>query len=626
MLSVTLDGQIYDQALGLDELNDRVFYNSELSMYLNQLDGDVVFINDGYNYLKGQFDTDVCSIIDVEILDDVSGITYNGVIFLNDVKWNLSRREAECKIVSDRFIETINNNKGIKVQIGVALSKDFVPITSVFTDITCPDPTGTLDVTRRGYRIFDVFNELVQFMTNGEMTFVSDYFDHANGGEAAYSVIVRGQELRLGAAELTPYISFMDFFNDINKLHNLAGVIEGNTLRIEPKAYFRELGTSTTIENVNDLSQESNRQQFYASIKMGSAQVASGYGYLIKLSYNGFQKEQFFLSGQCNIDTELDLQLQTLITDTNIIQDMQPVANGGTDNDDYDNDIVIIHCNSTDTAAVTISPLSPDYFYNEYFTNRYASERWSETFPFSIVQLLNTEQRLVLATLTSTQTINTNPSVGFFSPDNDSTFPNFDINGDYQIGVIPVWPSGGSVNTGYFEAPIDMVASIGVDFYLTGAYHLTKMFHVDSSGALMSTPVDIDVNPNITFNQLFSYFNMRHVFGSSTFYMPAGTRVYVKLAINGIINYGGRLEVVQTGAYGGIYKVINNNNAFISRTRFEYPIDASTWNDIRNSPFKRIDCTFVDGSFSGFPIDITRNIVTGASDVQLYQRKQDIDG
>ena len=137
MLSVTLDGQIYDQALGLDELNDRVFYNSELSMYLNQLDGDVVFINDGYNYLKGQFDTDVCSIIDVEILDDVSGITYNGVIFLNDVKWNLSRREAECKIVSDRFIETINNNKGIKVQIGVALSKDFVPITSVFTDITC---------------------------------------------------------------------------------------------------------------------------------------------------------------------------------------------------------------------------------------------------------------------------------------------------------------------------------------------------------------------------------------------------------------------------------------------------------------------------------------------------------
>ena len=102
--------------------------------------------------------------------------------------------------------------------------------------------------------------------------------------------------------------------------------------------------------------------------------------------------------------------------------------------------------------------------------------------------------------------------------------------------------------------------------------------------------------------------------------------MYVKLAINGSINYGGRLEVVQTGAYGGIYKVINNNNAFISRTRFEYPIDASTWNDIRNSPFKRIECTFVDGSFSGFPIDITRNIVTGASDVQLYQRKQDIDG
>lgn len=624
MLSVRLDGQLYDQALGLDELNDRVFFNAELSIYLNQLDGDIVFINEAYNYLRGRFDSDVCAIIDVSIFDDVADITYNGVIFLNDVQWNISRRLADCKVVSDKFIETIDNNKGIKVQIGVALSKDLTPITSVFTDITCPDPTGTIDIVRRGYRVFDVFNELVQFMTNGEMTFVSDYFDPINQGEASYSVIMRGQELRLGAAELTPYISYMDFFNDMNKLHNLAGVVEGSTLRIEPKAYFREFDTSTSIENINEVTQESNRQQFYASIKMGSAKVASGYGYLIKLSYNGFQKEQFFLGGQCNIETELDLALQVLITDTNIIQDMQPVANGGTDNSDYDDDIVIIHCNSTDTAAVTISPLSPDYFYNEYFTNRYASERWSETYAFSILQLLNTEQRLVLATLTSA-TDPTNPDANYFSPDNDSTFPNFDINGDYQIGLMNVG-NGFFVNAGYFEAPIDMIVSISVDFYITGAYFQTQIKHIDSSGVMQTVPTVIDINPNITFNQQYHYFNNRHVFGGTTLYMPAGTRAYVILSFNGTINYGGRLEVVQTGAYGGVYKVINNNNAFISKTRFQTPTDAATWNTIRNNPYKRIACTFVDGDFSGYPIDITRNISTGVSDVQLYQRKQDING
>jgi hypothetical protein len=358
---------------------------------------------------------------------------------------------------------------------------------------------------------------------------------------------------------------------------------------------------------------------------MGSAKVATGYGYLIKLSYNGFQKEQFFLGGQCNIDTELDLALQVLITDTNIIQDIQPVANGGTDNSDYDDDIVIIHCNSTDTAAVTISPLSPDYFYNEYFTNRYASERWSETYPFSILQLLNTKQRLVLATLTSVQTDLTDPDSNFFSPDNDLTFPNFDINGDYQIGLINIG-NGFIVNTGYFEAPIDMIISISVDFYITGSYFQTEIKHVDSSGVLQTAPTVIDVNPNITFNQQYHYFNHRHVFGGTTLYMPAGTRAHVTLSFNGTINYGGRLEVVQTGAYGGVYKVINNNNAFISKTRFQIPTDSATWNTIRNNPYKRIACTFVDGKFSGYPIDITRNISTGASDVQLYQRKQDING
>lgn len=631
MLSISINGTTVQEPIGLDELSERIYFNSELAMYLNKLEGDLTFTADGYNILRGLFNSSVCSLATVVITDDCGSGTYEGIIFLNDVKWDLSKCTAECSVVSDKFIQQINNNKGIKVQIGVGLSKNLETISSTFQDVIMPDPTGTTHVTVRGYRIFDVFNELVQFMTDGDMTFVSDYFDYVNpASDACYDIIVRGGEMRDPVAELTPYISYADFFNDMNKLHNLAGVIEGDTLRIEPKEYFRQQGSSVTLSDINEVFQESNREQFYASIKMGSAKVADGYGYLIKLSYNGFQKEQFFLQGECNIDNELDLELQTLVTDTNIIQDVMPVANGGTANDEYDEDSFVIHVNSTNTAVVTISPLSSDYFYNEYYTNRFCSERWSSTYPFSILQLLETLNPLVRATLTTDQTSSTSPNQNNFSPDNDSTGGNYDTGGDYQIGVINTTPTF-TENIGYFEAPTDMVVTFDVDFYITGGYYRTTINHVDSSGNIQTAPTEIDINPFIDpIGGLYDFFNYRQILGGTTLYMPSGTRAFVKVdlltAPDSIVHSGGRLEVVQTGAFGGIYKVINENNAFVSRTNFEYPISGDVWRSIKAQPYRRIQCTYIDGQFSGYPIDITRNIQNGNCDVNLYQRKQDIIG
>lgn len=626
MLSTYLDGTLYDNPIGLNELSERIYFNAELSMYLNKLEGDVSFVGDGYNYLRAAFNGNTCSLIEV-LITDSNGLSYDGVIFANDIKWNLSKREAECKIVSDKYIQSIDNNKGIKVQLGVALAKDLESIQSTTTTVTLPDVTGTTDVSRVGFRVFDVFSELVSFMTNDELTFVSDYFDPSNGGEASYDVIMTGEEVRLGANDTTPLLSYTDFFNDMNKLHNLAGVIEGDNFRIEPKEYFRQSGTSTTIENINDVQQESNREQFYASIKMGSSKVADGFAYLIRLSYNGFQKEQFFLSGNCNLDNELDLQLQTLVTDTNIIQDIQPVSQGGTNNSDYDDDIVIIHCKVGDIAVVTISPLSTDYFYNEYYTNRYVSERWASTYPFSILQLLETENPLLRATLTADQTFSTSPNQNNFSPDNDSVLPNFDSGNDYQIGSILVTPIF-SENIGYFEAPSDMVVTFSVDFHITGAYWKTTIWHVDSSGEVQTPSTLIDINPFVSISNQYSFFNYRNVVGGTTLYMPSGTRMYVRVDISsdGVVHSGGVLEAIQTGAYGGVYKVINENDAFISRTSFKYPSNVESWASIKAEPFKRVNGTFNGGLLSGYPIDITRNITTGAADFKLYQRKGEVNG
>ena len=129
---------------------------------------------------------------------------------------------------------------------------------------------------------------------------------------------------------------------------------------------------------------------------------------------------------------------------------------------------------------------------------------------------------------------------------------------------------------------------------------------------------------------LFDFFNYREILGSTTIYMPVGSRAFVEVQLltdpSSVVHEGGKLDVVQTGAFGGVYKVINENNAYISRTDFDYPINAENWKLIKDSPYKRVSCSYNGGQLSGFPIDVTRNINTGDASVSLYQGKGDVNG
>lgn len=635
MFEFYIDGQLFNDPIDLNALNDRLFYNEELAIYLDQLDGDVELIGDSYNYLRGKFDESVCNKVSVRIFDVKMNINYYGTIFANDTSFNLSKRIATCKIVADKYIEYIDNNKNIKVQMGVNLSKDQETITvDPAVTISVPNPTSTVFVNRVGYRVFDVFNALVRFMSEEELTFVSDYFDPSNPNNAgrtdvpAFDVIMTGEELRVGGAgNPTPLISYEEFFQDMNRLHNLAARIEGDTLRIEPKSYFRKLQDGAEIEYIiNEVTQELNREQFYASVKFGSSKVSESFNYLNKFSFNGFQKEQFFLQGQCNINNELVLETTKLLTDTNAIQDALPVSSSGSNNSNYDTDIVLLHCSQANAVILSESPFLGTFYFNDYYTNREVANRWGGEYPFSIIQLLDSEDPLVFAGLTSQQTSATSPKSLYFSPDNDSVLPFFDNGTYWSIGTIPVNPFV-SENVGYFSPSTDMVIGMEVDCFVTGFYFEASIYVLDSSGnSVGNGGGSIDINPNISFNQLYTFVNGYNIYASRTIYVPANARVFVyinALPADFIIT-AGTIRINQLGVFGGVYNIVNTDISLISTTRFDKDIDGDTWSQIKEDPFKRLNCTYLDGSFVGYPYDIKRNIVTGESDVKLIQRTIDV--
>jgi len=628
MFNFFIDGFEFETPEGVKDLKERLFYNDEIAIYYYQLQGELILNGDAYNYLRGLFDSSICSKSDVELRNEETGETYTGVVLINDIEWNLSKRLATINLISDKYAELIRNNQNIKVQLGVGLSKNQTPITTTSDDVDFLNINATSFISRDNcFRIINVFKELVEFMTDGEITVVSDYFTQTGViDNPSYGYILTGKHLRADEDE-TPLISYEEFFTDMNRLHNLAGIIEGDTLRIEPKSYFRQNDSSVILENVNEVKQTTDRSKFYGSIRMGSFKVADGYDYLIRLSYAGFQQEQFFVEGQCNNYSELDLRLDKLVTDTNIIQDIQPVSNSGTDNDEYDGEIILVKTYPNDVTEITDAPLAPgNYYYNNFYTNARVGERWSDTYLFSVVQLLESVEQLVFANLTNDQTDSTTPSSVWFSPDDDSTPPYFDTNGDYQIGSIPLTTTY-TDTVGYFEAPSDMVVTMDIDFYLTGAYWYTQVKHVDSSGNTLSSPVDIDINPNVTISQQYHYFNYRQILGSATFYMPSGSRLFIEIrALTGtVLHAGGKLSIYQLGTFGGVYEIINQDTAISSVVEFDYPTDLASWSSIKNEPFKKLNATFVDGSVAGWISETERNILTGDASYVIYQRKGDVN-
>jgi len=172
-----------------------------------------------------------------------------------------------------------------------------------------------------------------------------------------------------------------------------------------------------------------------------------------------------------------------------------------------------------------------------------------------------------------------------------------------------------------------MVVQISVDFFLRGSYWYTRVNHVDNAGNLQSAPIIIDFNPFANSSQQYYFFNSRQVIGSATFYMPAGTRLYID--VNALTDTtlfaGGQMEIYQLGSYGGVYQVVNENSSFVSRTSFDIPTDFDTWQGIKDEPFKFVNATYISGSLNGYPIDIERNIQNGNTSFNLYQRKLDVN-
>lgn len=661
MYSCTLDGQVIDEPIDFSSVGQKWYYSLQLSGFLEEVEGSITLTGSDYVYLRTQLLDEVCNTVEFIATDAEGGNEIRAKIFLTDCEWFPAKRLVKCQLVEDGYLSKVDHNKKIKQYIRVGRTKNdiaFTPVEQTDLRYTSVDSLSVA-TNRKGLRVFDAFDSLIQFMTDGELRCRSDYWDPAspNSSTYAYDVLTTGKEVRAANDELGVYISFEDLFVDLDRTHNLAFryEVDGSDkyIRIEPKLYFRKSSQGISFDDVNDeIKQSLSKDSFVAKVKMGSKDYSTDFTYLQNIRFRAFTLEEYHLSGQCNLDTELDLSTVTMITDTNMIMKSLPVAQGGGGLNVNDEKIYLVHMNSTNTTFVDPKPAAVNqWYYNEVYTNYSVSFRWFGNIPFPIFAFLGsgldgaqgvepTETPFLLGfdpfTMVSwyqrygLQFTDDFPPLGYDPNGNMAIDPAFTVDGNFGVGV-PIWTGSTTVYTApinqiytaHFQAIIELVVAAD-----QGTPHLygVQFQRYNAAGVFIEeSPIIYQSNvPSIP----GTYDRWKDWDISASFFMDIGDQLIVTVfhpaAHTGWPANGDTQIKILAGArfrindpLGGEWATYQPNSNLLYLTEFEYPVDCELWDLIREHPNSLVSVGYDADRVEGYITEVLRNIETGYCSVKI---------
>jgi len=422
-----LDGTLYDNPAEDRSLSTSIKRNSNLNGLLITQDSKLRFQGEAYTYLYDKFFVSLCDEVEIEIWETCGNdgfLIYEGTIKMSDIEINQQECELTTDLMDKNFFAYINNNKSIDVSLTDSFSKNGEVITFLEPyDVDFFDPsTGVYGPTPvKMFRLFDVFEWVLQYITDGRVTFASDLISGSNPAideELPQLFLTQGDAIRFPGQMPDPIIeiSFDDLYKNVRKLKNTSFRMEDQVFRLEEEDYFFTALADFSFVDIKDLKISIDTKSLYANVKLGSSETDNG-SYLNcfdeDVDYFGFKQEKFHLLGQCNLDNELDLEVDWIISH-NVIEDLFMWLRP-----DNWTDIVVVECEEVDTVNLTaqakqytldgaVYPYSGGcYLYNMGLTNNNTLLNHSSSFHNTVLSYLASREDQFKAKLTADIPFNT---------------------------------------------------------------------------------------------------------------------------------------------------------------------------------------------------------------------------
>jgi hypothetical protein len=406
-LRFLLDGEDRGQPLNPDEFGVKINEDTNLNARLISFDNDLLFGGLTYSYLFDLFVQGTCNLVTVEVLYKcASGFTtlVDGWFILSECSFNLDKCQVTTKLYDETFSTKINNNKGIPFSTASAKTKNFLdttPPTPKEIEMFNP-PTGIYGTENpKGITVYQAFEHLVNCMSDNLVDFASDFYTVPTA--PSETVMLTNGRAIFNRDSTETIVSFEQLFSALSKKTRLGMGFERQPngrplLRIEPAEYFFQSNDSASLLNQPNIKMSVDTTSLYATIGFGNAPYLEQFECnggdtactFLQVPFFGFRDEVFGMIGTCNTGTELDLQSNEVVFDTNVIEDIYRF-----NSEQYMTNPVAIYSNVIPTVgpdryqAKQGDPLSlGQTVYNAEFTNEQVSGNWLGGFPNSLAEYI----------------------------------------------------------------------------------------------------------------------------------------------------------------------------------------------------------------------------------------------
>jgi len=652
-----IDGTEVEEPTGWKDIVEEVFRDLKERIIYARYPSSVTFMGSGYAVLRNGFEDALCESMTYRLTQECEqgerGIM-DGVIYLTDIKWNLSKCSAETPITDTTIGATVLNNLKIPVSPTSVNSKNAVAIAAApLIDLEVFDPSAAVGVyepdTRIAFDWLDCIRHCVRYMTDGSCDVTSDWYDALPDDEVY--CIANGVNIRtFGAGDSAPVYTFQDLYASMWKAHNLMAALEYSgtgapILRIEQESYFWGAAGAVEFLNVDDIEQSVDTDRLYATVKLGSEGAIKNADNVLSLPYlilRGFSKEEYHLAGQCNTDNSLDLS-NPFVIDTNAIE------NAVVNNDDAnDEEVFMIQYDRSTNQAVKapyLNNVGVPYLYNQLLQNQLVMARWEVqatgvsyfgdlTTGFQAEHTTGPQSTGPIIAFAGTVTANAGPALTF---DDDSTPPNNDPGGNWNTGTNRYTAPGQGYYEWTFEGQVTVTA-----FTSTGTppsfprVGVRAVFNIYDSGSTLiyTSQVETALLPpftppsgappgNFTFAltsgavmSATDYMEVELFYLTQTPATPPQT-ITVRLE-NG---YNLRTSFVAEG--GGEFNPVDPDEYHVVKLSFNKALDVDTWEGMKASYADAIGVSPDTGTPRlGYVSNIRRTLYNGETEWELLMNRK----
>lgn len=678
MFKFYLNNQIVSDPINWSDFTETIERDDTIKGVLPKYEQKLSFSGGGYTYLYEQKRVNgFCDLVELRVDQQIKGVfetVLNGLIFISDCEFNLSKNIVECPVQDNNYSAMIYNNKSIELFLDSTLSKNGVQIPACENKnvIFFTPSTGNDAATIKCYPVWSVFKYIIQFISDNKIDFESDYLDYlqsqSGGNEQRGLVITTGAMLRSSTNNKSPKVSFDGLFKEVCRKFPIAFTVltqnNGRPLiKIEQEDSLFGEDSGVVINNIEDLVESINSELLYSEIEIGGTTATYNSSiHTIPDTYRMFfQKESYYFKTKCNIDKKLDLTTK-FICDSNIIEEL--VATN-TSNNSYDDEVFLVQVQYNSgilgTRAIKQSlgnNLAP-FYYNPDLTNSNSAKNFN--IYSDLTQYIYSNDIGFQATKTSgyqaayhvypadysldiTGRLITRCSVPVLVTfEDDSTPPNNDPANNYTANSRYTAPSPGHY---YFKSAliIRMQTYAGYTNPNVKVNFTITLRRYNSANVLQESFSNVSGgNSFATFHEVYSTGQKFLLEAERTFFMQAGDYVQVYFSwcsipwkaydINGYYNgspSGARAEILaipdtyfktlSTESNGTLVSA-SNSQYYPGNLRFEYPLTQEKYSILKSDLSKSLTVNHkANSNKTGWIRRVVRNIATGKTTWELQNK------